>query len=73
MEWVDHTRGLTQPYRYAALCAMGLALAVFVTGCSGGNNQAILDLVPLRDATLVDATGQVAYAFARTDLACSGR
>ena len=26
-----------------------------------------------RDGTLVDATGQVAYAFARNDLACGGR
>jgi predicted pyridoxine 5'-phosphate oxidase superfamily flavin-nucleotide-binding protein len=26
-----------------------------------------------RDGSVVDATGQVAYAFARNDLACSGR
>jgi hypothetical protein len=33
---------------YLVLWAIGLALAVFLTGCAGGSNQAILDLVPLQ-------------------------
>jgi hypothetical protein len=128
---------------YVALCAMGLVLAVFLAGCAGESNQAILDLVPLqmqllgeyggsnvviglqddstlsvtiaedasgspesdlraerargiaefvckhygsigrmdtvevafeirRDGSVVDATGRVAYAFAPSELACSG-
>ena len=33
---------------HVALCAMGLALIVFLIGCAGESNQAILDLVPLQ-------------------------
>jgi len=33
---------------YVALCAMGLAIVLFLTGCAGASSQAILDLVPLQ-------------------------
>jgi len=33
---------------YVALCAMGLMVAVFLTGCAGEGSQAILDLAPLQ-------------------------
>lgn len=31
-----------------ALCAAGLVIVLFLTGCAGANSQAILDLVPLQ-------------------------